>query len=245
MNEIKYKKILNHPDRDEIMSKLMDGESVKAVEKWLQKKHPRSQRLKVSSVTLQSFRTNYLNLKGEVLEDIKQIKQAQDGETKKLEVKAILAGTSPYQEAITKIANQELDVRARILEMDQLMTTRIKHWFDELSTGQSDARDDKIFLEYLNSLRALMQDWKKLIEGVADKRIDHNINITVVQDQVAILKNVIFDVLREMAPNLIPLFVDKMNQKVSQLDYNSETYQSYTKYPALEVLDVEHEEIED
>jgi hypothetical protein len=33
-----------------------------------------------------------------------------------------------------------------------------------------------------------MQDWKKYIEGFADKKIEHNLNVNIVNDQLKIMK---------------------------------------------------------
>ena len=65
------KKVLNHPDKEELIRKLLEGDSVKEVEAWIKQKYPRRKRLHVSYMTLQKFRAEHLNLKGDVLEDIK------------------------------------------------------------------------------------------------------------------------------------------------------------------------------
>ena len=64
-------KVLKHPDKEGIIKMLLNGDSVKEVEGWLKKKYPRSKRLHISYMTIQKFRAEYLNIKGEVLEDIK------------------------------------------------------------------------------------------------------------------------------------------------------------------------------
>ena len=65
------KKVLNHPNKEDIIKKLLEGSSVKEVEAWLKDKYPRRKRLHVSYMTLQKFRAENLNLKGDVLDDIK------------------------------------------------------------------------------------------------------------------------------------------------------------------------------
>ena len=50
----------------------------------------------------------------------------------------------------------------------------------------------------------------------ADKKIEHNINISVVNEQAKILKEVVIDVLQELSPNLIPIFVDKLDHKMKK-----------------------------
>jgi len=63
-----------------------------------------------------------------------------------------------------------------------------------------------------------MQDWKKYIEGFADQRVDHNININVINEHARVLKESILEVLREMDPKLISVFVNKLNFKMKQID---------------------------
>ena len=66
-------------------------------------------------------------------------------------------------------------------------------------------------------MKGLMQDWKKYVEGVADKRIEHNININVVNEQARILKETVIDVLTEISPELITIFVERLEVKTRAL----------------------------
>lgn len=67
-------------------------------------------------------------------------------------------------------------------------------------------------------MKSLMQDWKKYIEGFADKKIEHNININVINEQAKILKGAVIDTLSEMSPELIPVFVRNLDNRMSDLD---------------------------
>jgi len=210
-------KILNHPDKERIIEKLLSGESVKEIETWLEKKYPRSKRLHISYMTLQKFRSENLNIKGEVLEDIKNKKTEIDKKHLEIETKMIVQNSNAYQKKIDEIASSELDVTRRLLEMDRLVNSRIEYYFNMLETGGS-IKEDRIFLEYVNTMKSLMQDWKKYIEGFADKKIEHNININIVNEHAKILKETILEILREMDPKLISIFVEKLNYKMKKLD---------------------------
>lgn len=225
-------KILNHPDKERIIEKLLSGESVKEVESWLEKKYPRSKRLHISYMTLQKFRSENLNIKGDVLEDIKNKKTEIDKKNLEIETKMIVQSSNAYQKKIDEIASSELDVTRRLLEMDRLVNSRIEYYFNLLETGGS-IREDRIFLEYVNTMKSLMQDWKKYIEGVADKKIEHNININVVNEHARILKETILEILREMDPKLIAVFVDRLNYRMKQLD----VYQDVD--PRRQIIDVD------
>jgi cysteinyl-tRNA synthetase len=210
-------KVLRHPDKEEIIKMLLNGESVKEVERWIKKKHPRSRRLQISYMTLQKFRAENLNLKGDVLDDIKNRRAEVNKQDEALEKKMIIEASSAYQEKIDEIASAELDVTRRLLEMDKLVTSRIEFYYNLLQQGGS-LKEDKIFLEYINTLKSLMQDWKKYIEGVADKKIEHNVNFNIINTQVSVLKNSVCEVLQELQPELIPVFLDRLDENVKRID---------------------------
>jgi hypothetical protein len=217
------KKILNHPDKETVISKLLEGDSVKEVERWLREKYPRTRRLHISYMTLQKFRAEHLNIKGEVLDDIKNKRGEIDREATEVEARMIIKASSSYQQKLEEIASSELDVTRRLLEMDKLINSRIEYYYNLLQEGGS-LREDKIFIEYINTMKALMQDWKKYIEGVADTKIEHNININVVNEQARILKEAVLDVLRELSPELVSVFVDRLDIKMRQLDGRERLY---------------------
>jgi|15BtaG_2_1085339.scaffolds.fasta_scaffold00005_79 hypothetical protein len=216
------KKVLNHPDKEDIISKLLEGDSVKSVEAWLKKKYPRTRRLHVSYMTLQKFRGENLNLKGNLLDDVKNRRTEIDKKALEAETKMVINSSSAYQRKIDEIAGAELDVSRRLLEMDKLIGSRIEYYYNLLESGATTTiRDDKVFIEYINTMKTLMQDWKKYIEGVADKRIDHNVNINVVNEQARVLKEAVLSVLQEIDPSLVTVFVTRLDNKLNMLDANN------------------------
>lgn len=233
----KFTKVLLHPDKDDIIKKLLNGESLKEVERWLKKKYPKRNRLHISWVTLQKFRKEHLNLYGDMLEDLKTARTSNDNEANDIAVKRIISESSHYQEKINEIANTELDVSRRLLEMDKLINSRLIFYFNVLESNKGDIKEDKIFLEYIKEYRAILESWKKFIEGHADKKIEHNININVVNEQLNVLKGIIFEVLRELDPKIVPLFVDKLNRKMGQTEINTEEFKRLRVIDSEELYD--------
>jgi hypothetical protein len=229
-------KILKHPDREEIIKKLINGESVKQIEAWLRKKYPRTKRLHVSYMTLQKFRSKNLNIKGDLLEEVKKAKSEYEQTSLDSQLKDLTTGSNAYQEKINEIASKELDVTRRLLEMDKIISSRIEYYYNILAAG-GNIKHDKIFIEYISMLKSIMQDWKKYVEGFADQKIEHNVNVQVVNTQVSILKEIVFETLQEMSPELVPVFIDKINRRLSGMDTSSPEYKTYQ----LGVIDVEPE----
>jgi len=211
------KKVLNHPDKEEVIKKLLEGESVKGVESWLKDKYPRKKRLHISYMTLQKFRTDHLNLRGEVLDDIKNRRADISKEETEAEARLIIKSSSAYQQKIDEIASGELDATRRLLEMDSLINSRIEYYYNLLQSGGS-IKEDRVFLDYINTMRSLMQDWKKYIEGVADQKIEHNININVINEQARVLRESVMEILHKMDPDLIPVFVDALNRRMNNFE---------------------------
>jgi hypothetical protein len=214
------KKVLNHPDKDEIVKRLVEGQSVKKVEDFLSKKYPKKKRLHVSYMTLQKFRKEHLNIKGEVLEDIKNKRTEIISQEKKEDAKEQLLKTSAYRDKIQEIAETEIDVTRRLLEMEKLIASRMEYYFNLLSVGGS-IKDDRVFLDYINTMRSLLQDWKKYIEGFKDVRVENNINVTIVNQQISIIKEVVCEVLGELEPQNVPVFIEKVDSKLNSINSNA------------------------
>lgn len=226
LEQVMSQKILKHPDNEEIVKRLLNGESVKEIEEWLRKKYPRKRSHWVSYATLQVFRKNHLHLEGEVLDDIKYAKKKREASEEQIETRALLSGSNAYQQKINEIVSNHVDTNRKILEMMALVSSRIEFYYNMMQS-EGGIKEDRLFIELLNTQRGLVQDWKKYVEGVADQRIEHNINISVVNEQLLILKNIVFEVLQELDPSLIPIFIEKVNSRLFETQYESPNYKHY------------------
>jgi len=219
-------KVSRHPDKEEIIKKLLNGDSVKHIETWLKTKYPKNKRYHISYMSLQTFRSKHLDIKGDLLEDIKNRRKMNEEESASHEARLAVVNSSEYQKKLDEIVSNEIDVSRKLLEMEKLISSRLEFYFNAIMAGGS-TKHDKVFLEYLNAMRAIMQDWKKYVEGVADTKIEHNISVQVVDSQVKILKEVMLDLIREMDPSMILIFMEKLNKRMQQLNYDSPEYNNY------------------
>lgn len=229
----KQNKVLLHPEKEEIIQKLLSGDSVKSVETWLKTKHPKKKRLWISYMTLQKFRKEYLNLDGEVLNEIQAARKEQDEGSTALEAKAILLSSSAYQQKINEIVSTKIDSDRKLLELMVLLSSRIEFYFNLLQDPNSKTsfKEDRMFMDLVKTQREMVQDYKKYVEKVADQRIEHNINVTVVNEQITVLKNIVFEVLQHLDPSLIPVFVEKLNSRLLDTQHGSMVYDNYQQEP--------------
>lgn len=214
-------KVLKHPDREEIIRRLTDGESIRSVVGWLKTKYKNNKKHQISIPSLQEFRKKYLALEGEVLSDIQAARQDIVAEIKQQEAKALVKSNSAYQQKINSIVNSHLDIKDQLLKLHVLIIDRIEFWYNEISEGNHSATvADKELRQYIDRLMTLFQQWSKFIDGIADHTVEHNVNINMVNDQVRSINYVIMEVLEELDPEVAMVFLQKVNRKLNELGYH-------------------------
>jgi hypothetical protein len=212
------KKILKHPDKEEIIELLNNGESVRAIEAKFKQKYPNNKNLWLSSVTLQKFRKNNLQLEGKVLKDIQEVGRVQQQQQVEQERQKVLESSDAYKKKINEIADSKLDVARKILELDKIIESRMEYWYNAVATGEEVAsRGDKELRQFMDRQMNLLGQYKKFVEGMADKTIDHNVNITVMTDYASAIRDAVRECLVEFEPEVALKFMDKLSRKVKNL----------------------------
>lgn len=220
------KKVLNHPDKDEIIRKLTDGESIRSVVSWLEEKYPNSKSMRLTNPTLQTFRKTYLKLDGKVLQDIQEQRVVQKRAVDEQQKQAALEATSAYQDKINAIADTHLDVSNKILRLDAIIENRMEYWFNSIAQGEATpSQADKEMRQYMDRQMQLLQQYKKFVEGMADHTIEHTINIQIFNDQLSIFRDIIGEILTELEPEKAMMFMDLVNKRLNTASYDPEKKQ--------------------
>jgi hypothetical protein len=204
-------KVLKHPDRELIVEQLNNGVSIREVEKMLKDKYPNNKNLWLSTVTIQAFRKKNLNLDGKVLHDIKERRE----EMLVLQEEQRLQNVSAYYSKINEIADSKLDVARRILELDKVIASRMEYWYNAVADGTKDAaKGDKELRGFIDKQMALLAQYKKFVEGIADKTVDYNVNVTVINDQIIAIRDAIRECISEFEPDIALRFMEKLGNKL-------------------------------
>lgn len=222
------KKILKHPDYKRIVQRLTEGHSLGEILTWLNKKYTKRQtRFRLSKKTLQDFRHDYLNIKGDALAEIRNKRREVRREESIKETKNMIKDLPSYKSAMEEVIKDELDKERRLKQIDKILEHQIMligDLFDQAIDREADTIDYKKFSKLNNNLmknieqwRNLMHDWAKLIEGQADSVTEHNVNITVVQDELLALKNAVITVLRTMEPDLQAIFLSQLDDEMAKI----------------------------
>jgi hypothetical protein len=234
------KKIMKHPDKEEIIEMLNNGESVRGIEDNLKKKYPNNKNLWLSSVTLQKFRKDKLQLEGKVLKDIQEAGRVHKQQLEEQDRQQALEASNAYNKKLNEIVDSKLDVARKIMELDTIIETRMEYWFNAVSSGEESAsKGDKELRQFMDRQMALLAQYKKFVEGLADKTVDYNINVTVMHEQIGIIRDVIRECIADFEPEQAMLFMEKLNKRLSNTSYSSKELQEPVKLEDLQEAEFE------
>jgi hypothetical protein len=219
-NKTALKKILDHPDKDEIISKLIIGMSSKDVHEWLQGKYTAASEAKfvIAEKSINSFQDNYLDLYNMIQEDIIKSKQALvTGTEASLELS--IKNNSTYKSKMMELASHKLDARQMVANMCVAIETRFAQIFDEI---QEDPRNintkiDRVLIDYTEALGNILEKYYKFTENPADMVIQHNVTLQVVDQHISVFHDVIKEVLSQMDLETSLYFMEVFNQKMAKL----------------------------
>lgn len=217
----KFTKILTHPDKIEITQMLLEGKGVRQVVKFLKEKYPNDKKMHISLPTIEYYRKEKLNMDGEAVNGIKEIQK-------------MIQETEPYRNAETEIkqmplykqklkeaVDQHIDIRDSLNKMYVLIESRMEELFNR-NNGKLSVNDDQNLQRYLQSWIAVIEKWAKYIEKIADHTVETNVNITVIENQMAVIRDCIRETFNEVNPELAIKFFEKLEMKMSMLSYRPE-----------------------
>ena len=214
-------KLLSHPDREEIIKWLkVDGVSVREVEKRLATKYTRKnqQHLRVSFSTIQLFKTEHLNVKGKMLEDIKEATKLTREWANNQEInQELMKSSNAYQEALMDAVEKEIDTRQELKKVFAIIDSRMQTLFNKASSIEFIDKDvEKFLLDYLKQLSSVIDQHKKYEEGYREQ-VDINVNVNVMTEQIQVMREAVRETLSEVDPGLTLTFMGKLNDKMKRL----------------------------
>lgn len=222
-------KITSHPDKEEIISQLVNGTPVRDVAEYLRIKYPGedNSHLRVSFSTIQNFKKNYLDLDGQVARDVRAAAADAISRQRLDDGLEAVSETSAYRKKINEIVDGKLDVQREILKIFVLLESRVEHFYNLLSNYEfPNAREERVFQGYIDQLIKLIESYKKYVEGYSES-VEHNININVMNDQINVVREAVRKSLEETSPDLAIKFMDNLNKNMKTLEYGGSAVTSH------------------
>lgn len=221
MNKPTYKKILEHPDKDEIISKLVIGISPTDIHDWLKNKYTNVSEVKfvISEKILKSFKNTYLDFYNDMQQDLAKTKVALANGTQD-DLELSVKNNPSYKQAIIKTLDNEIDIRQMVSRLIYNIENRLSQVFDEI---QEDPRNintkvDRLLIDYAEMFGNLLDKCHKFNEvPKADQIIQHNVTLQVVDQHISVFHDVIKEVLSQMDLETSMYFMEVFNDKMSKL----------------------------
>ena len=238
-------KILNHPDKEAILEKLLAGISPRKISEWLDEKYTSEEdkRYRITAKPIGDFRKKYLNLDREAVRILKQQRQRkelglphnanaasfidrqdEDEVTHALRVKENLLQSPTYQDRLKQISEATLDGPRLIKELVTLLQSRLEVYYNEVaskSINGDSLKADKQLAEYAALVKDLVKDAKKIDDDYNAQPDEGVIQLNVVHEQVGIIRDTVKELLQEFAPELALEFVDRLNKRLTNLKYEA------------------------
>lgn len=222
MNKNTLKKILEHPDKDEIISKLVIGISSKEIYEWLSEKYtnPSEKKFIISEKDIKGFQSNYLDIYSMIREDLSKTKQALALNTEDQVILSI-QNNPTYKGAIIDMATSEVDVRKIIARLCVAVETRLAQVFDKVQEDPNNVNTkiDRLLIDYTEVLGNILEKYYKFTEAPADQVVHHNVTLQVVDQHITVFHDVIKEVLAQMDLESSLYFMEIFHEKMSQIKH--------------------------
>lgn len=211
-------KILEHPDKDEIITKLLSGVSVADIHEWLEAKYVNvgEKKFALSDKIISTFQKEYLDIYSIIKEDIAKTKtKLSSDEDLKIEIQ----GTPQYRKILEKYASDELDIKVTVKKMVATIETRIEQIFDQIQEDPRNIKMDRTLIEWFNSLTALVEKYDTILNGSPDQiNIQNNINIQILDNHINLVHNLITEILSKLDYDTSLLFIEMFNEGLQKLN---------------------------
>lgn len=211
-----FPKILNHPDRDQIISRLTSGESVREVSNWLKEKYPELKNNQISPGLLDQFRRNYLNLHGTILEDLKCKIREQQNEEIKDDIKQIVKRNKTYNEKLTEFVGEQLDLKKKLHQFLNVSESRFAQLFDISQNNPNNLKPDKAMGDWLRNMLELIREIRKA-DGSPDQIIQHNVTVKAIDETAAVFQQAIINTFATLPIDQASKLIDDFNRNLQEI----------------------------
>lgn len=220
MNKNALKKILEHPDKDEIITKLVLDFPAKDIHEWLKGKYTNvnEAKLVIPEKNIKTFKDNYLDIYNMIRDDIAKSKQALATSTESA-LELAVQNNPTYKSKMMELATKEIDVRQTVARMCTALETRFGQLMDSIQDDPSNinTKVERVTIEYGELLGGLLEKYYKFTESPADQIIQHNVTVQMVDQHISVFHDVVREVLAQMDLESSMLFMELFSEKMAKL----------------------------
>ena len=238
-----FPKIMNHPQKDMIVRLMTEGKGVRRIAKILKEMYPEAPEMYVSVNTLQAFRKEHLKLDGDALEQLKKEHRSKLRQKDQKKEHTQVRNLPSYRKKLQEVVDVHIDIRKSLGDMDALIRERLEDFFDKAQAGTASDAQEKLLQGYFDRYFMLLDKWAKYVDKIADLRVETNVNVTLIQDQMAVLRRAVLKLLNRMDPEKATAFMQELGNELDGLEYERPKHQPLVQMrdeiAALPVAEIE------
>jgi len=215
-----FSAIYEHPDKEEIIGKLVSGSAPKEVNQWLKLKYPdkNQSHLRLTIKILKEFaNSEYVDCYDQFAKDLATVQDSDAGKIDKKMMSDSLQNNKTYRERLQAIADDELDIRTMLRSLIVVVHERAEQCFDKIQEDPHDFRGDPIFLKYMNELFNMVEKFDKIVNNAPDQIIQHNFTLQAVEDNTNAILEAVRDTIAQLDPDVALKFMDLFYNNLSKL----------------------------
>lgn len=209
-------KILYHPDKDEILTKLLCSVSSNDISEWLEAKYSDNEKkFRISKKDIDLFKDDYLDIYSIIKDDLSKTKSNISASD---ELQLEIQGSPHYHKALEKYIDTEIDIKTIVKKLVLNIETRASQIFDILQNDPENFKSDRVLIEWFNTLTTLLEKYDTILNGNPDQiNIQNNINIQVVDNHINVIYNLIKDILYKLDYDTSLVFIEMFNEAMKEL----------------------------
>lgn len=234
--------IINHPDKQEIIDKILKGINPKDISSWLKLKYPNNNQkhLRLSIKIIKQFASSeYTDCYNKFKDDLQVIKI--DPTLSKKEFKSSILNNKTYQERLLNIADTELDIKTMLKSLIIVCQERAEQVFDKIQENPGSFKGDYTFLRYINELFNMIEKFDKIINNAPDQIIQHNVTLQAVESNTTAILEAIRKTLERLDTQTSLLFMELFYNELTSL--NAPTQPFISQEDRLNEIKLLHEKI--
>jgi hypothetical protein len=210
-----FKKILDHPEKQKIVGKLVSGEKPKDVAQYLRLKFnkPDEGHLRLPVALLKEFIDTYGDHHGFLTTVIKD-KNAGKLDTS---IAKSLLENKEWRDRLAEYADDEIDVKKKAIQLLNLIEARSEQVFDKIQQNPESLKGDYVMIKYFEVSMQMIEKLDKIVNERPDMRIEHTHSVQMVDEYATAFQEALREIIQELTPEQTVKFMDIMAQRLTGL----------------------------
>lgn len=228
--------LTDHPDYEEIVSKIATGNDPKVIANWLKIKYSDKDQkhLQLNHKLIQEFMDKHADLDTHLKRDVLAVKTG-DTNLSDYKIAASLMNNKTYMERLEKLADTKIDIKKMVAELVLMCRERMIQVFDRIQDNPTSAKTDYVLLKYFETLFIATEKFDKIVNESPDQVIQVNIQNQLAEQLVTLFQEAIRETLTHIDAESALLFMEIFTEKFNtlklpkQIAATPETYENEAK----------------